>query len=71
MSQSKESPETGESNTALRSCRYDSCRQLVGERNINDLKKIRLRKKERTEDALALGAEEGRDEQRNAAGSRK
>ena len=32
---------------------------------------VRLRKKERTEDALALIGEEGRDEQRNATGSSK
>ena len=32
---------------------------------------VRLRKKERTEDALALEGEEGRDEQRNATGSSK
>ena len=32
---------------------------------------VRLRKKERTEDALALIGDEGRDEQRNATGSSK
>ncbi len=32
-------------------------------------KKVRLRKKERTVDALALKGEEGRDKRRNATGS--
>ncbi len=38
---------------------------------IKSQKRFRLRNKGRTVNALAIGAEEGRDEQRNAAGSSK